>query len=63
MSHFDIQRGYDTLSNRVTNVIDENTNDRAWYDRRYMRVNFAANLLETQQTMFADWSAFGSRSS
>ncbi|MEO1339214.1 MAG: hypothetical protein AAFV29_26465, partial [Myxococcota bacterium] len=45
-SHFDIQRGYDALTNRVTNVIDENTQDRAWYDRQYMRVDFSTNLVE-----------------
>ncbi len=47
-SHFDIQRGYDSLSNRVTNVIDENTEDLPWYDRQYMRVDFSTNLIEDQ---------------
>ena len=54
-SHFDIQRGYDELTNRVTNVIDENTVDRAWYDRRHMRVDFATNLIE-DNTLYADYA-------
>ena len=56
VSHFDIQRGYDTLTNRTTNVIDENTMDLPWYDRKYMRVNFANNLI-AQGTINADRSA------
>ena len=54
-SHFDVQRGYDPLTNRVTNVIDENSSDRPWYDRRYMRVDFATNLIE-QNTLYADFT-------
>ena len=54
-SHFDVQRGYDSLTNRVTNVIDENTLDRPWYDRRYMRVDFAANLVE-DNTLYGDYA-------
>ena len=55
-SHFDIQRGYDPISNRVTNVIDENTADLAWYDRKYMRVDFATNLVD-ENTLFGGYTA------
>ncbi|MEM9113121.1 MAG: zinc-dependent metalloprotease [Myxococcota bacterium] len=45
-SHFDIIRGYDALTGQETNQIVENTVDRPWHERDYMRVNFAANEVE-----------------
>jgi hypothetical protein len=46
LSHFDIIRNYDELTGRETNEIVENTVDRPWYEREYMRVNFADNIVE-----------------
>ncbi len=37
-SHFDIIRGYSTTTGEQTNTITENTTDRPWYEREYMRV-------------------------
>ena len=45
VSHFDIQRGYSTVTGEQTNVISENTTDRPWHKREYMRVNWASNVL------------------
>lgn len=45
-SHFDIIRNYDSLTGNLTNVLAENTNDRHWYEREYMRVDWSTNLLE-----------------
>ncbi len=45
LSHFDIQRGYSTATGEQTNVISENTTDRPWNEREYMRVNWASNVL------------------
>ncbi|MGF1511376.1 MAG: zinc-dependent metalloprotease [Myxococcota bacterium] len=45
-SHFDIIRNYDELTGRETNEIVENTADRPWYERQYMRVDFSTNLVE-----------------
>jgi hypothetical protein len=45
VSHFDIQRGYNPATGEQTNVISENTTDRPWNQREYMRVNWAANVL------------------
>ena len=45
LSHFDIQRGYSPTSGEQTNVISENTTDRPWNQREYMRVNWASNVL------------------
>jgi hypothetical protein len=44
-SHFDIQRSYNTVTGEDFNVIEENDTDRRWFDRKYMRVNWARNLL------------------
>jgi hypothetical protein len=43
LSHFDIQRVYDSSTGEQGNVIDENTSDRPWYEREYMRVDWARN--------------------
>lgn len=47
VSHFDIQRGYNPATGEQTNVISESTTDRPWNEREYMRVNWAANVLNT----------------
>lgn len=44
-SHFDIQRGYNPSTGEQTNVISENASDRPWNQREYIRVNWAANML------------------
>ncbi len=45
LSHFDIQRGYNAGTAEPTNVVSENTSDRPWNEREYIRVNWAANVL------------------
>jgi hypothetical protein len=47
-SHFDVQRQYDPSTGEQTNVIVENTSDRPWYERDYMRVNWASNMVSGQ---------------
>ena len=42
-SHFDIKRSYNPTTGEPLNVIEENTTDRPWYDREYMRVDWGAN--------------------
>lgn len=44
-SHFDVQREYDTSTGEQSNVISENTSDREWYERDYMRVKWESNPL------------------
>jgi hypothetical protein len=44
-SHFDIQRRYNPTTGEEYNVIEENTTDRPWYERRYMRVDWDKNLV------------------
>ena len=40
--HFDVQRGYSAVTGEETNEIVENTSDREWYERDYMRVGWGA---------------------
>ncbi len=42
-SHFDVQRSYDTATGEQSNVIVENTSDRRWWEREYMRVDWSSN--------------------
>lgn len=50
-SHFDIQRGYNPATGEPTNVISENSSDRPWNEREYIRVNWAANVLNRMSGM------------
>jgi hypothetical protein len=43
--HFDIQREYNAQTGEETNVVVENSVDRPWYDRAYMRVDWSKNLV------------------
>jgi hypothetical protein len=44
-SQFDIRRSYNPQTGEETNVITENTTDRPWYEREYMRVDWSNNLV------------------
>jgi len=44
-SHFDIRRSYNPQTGEEYNVIVENTTDRPWYQREYMRVDWSKNLI------------------
>jgi len=43
-SHFDIVHAYNPTTGEKLNVLEENSSDRPWYERRYMRVDFSRNL-------------------
>lgn len=43
-SHFDIRRQYNPVTGEENNVITENTSDRPWYERQFMRVDWSQNL-------------------
>ena len=45
-SHFDVRRAYNPTTGEEINVIEENMSDRPWYDRAYMRVDWANNLVD-----------------
>ncbi len=44
LSHFDIRRDYNPTTGEESNVIVENTSDRAWYLRDQFRVDWSRNL-------------------
>lgn len=43
-SHFDVRRQYNPVTGEPNNVIEENTVDRPWYERQFMRVDWSQNL-------------------
>ncbi len=45
-SHFDVKREYNPATGEQTNVISENTTDRPWNERQYMRVDWSQNLAD-----------------
>ncbi len=45
LSHFDIERTYNPATGEQGNVIEENTTDRPWNERQYMRVDWSTNLV------------------
>ncbi len=42
--HFDIVRAYNPTTGERLNIKEENTTDRPWYERKYMRVDWSKNL-------------------
>jgi hypothetical protein len=40
-----VVREYNALTGEETNVISENTMDRPWYERDFIRVNWSRNLV------------------
>jgi hypothetical protein len=44
-SHFDVQRAYNTSTGEEYNILVENTVDKPWYQREYMRVDWSRNMI------------------
>ncbi len=64
-SHFDIKRNYSAATGEQDNVIAENTIDRPWFERDYVRVDWTENLapgkgfeftVDTVQTEFVKFA-------
>lgn len=49
-SHFDRQRQYNPSTGEQSNVLVEDTQDRPWYQREYMRVDWKRNQLKNTQS-------------
>lgn len=43
--HFDVQRQYSASTGDENNVVEENTSDRLWWQRKYVRVNWSKNKI------------------
>lgn len=46
IAHFDRRRAYNPLTGEELNVLEENTSDRPWYQREFVRVDWSKNLNE-----------------
>ncbi len=45
LSHFDIRRAYNPTTGEEQNLLVENTTDRPWYQRDYMRIDWSSNSI------------------
>ncbi len=45
LSHFDIRREYNAVTGEEQNVLTENSTDRRWYERQFMRIDWSRNLI------------------
>lgn len=48
-SHFDRQREYNAATGEQTNVLVEDTSDRPWYQREFMRVDWTNNQIQNYE--------------
>lgn len=44
-SHFDIKKAYNPQTGEELNIVEENSQDRPWYERDFMRVDWSQNLV------------------
>ncbi|MEC8023776.1 MAG: zinc-dependent metalloprotease, partial [Myxococcota bacterium] len=59
-SHFDIQREFNTLTGEKTNVVVENTTDREWHERKYMRVGWGRSQFDhADRNIFPQQGMYG----
>lgn len=45
--HFDIKRAYNPSTGEEMNIVEENTTDKEWQERAFMRVDWSINLVDT----------------
>ena len=43
LSHFDVKRSYNPQTGEELNIVEENSSDRPWHERQFMRVDWSAN--------------------
>ncbi len=53
-SHFDIQYSYSAQTGEPSNVKVENSSDRAWHEREYIRVDWSTNQANSGNSLFFD---------
>ena len=53
-SHFDIRREYNATTGEQLNVIEENTSDQPWYNRKYFRIDWSQNLMNSSDFLFLE---------
>jgi uncharacterized protein DUF4953 len=60
VSHFDIKREYNAATGEETNVIKEDTSDRPWNQRQFMRVDWSENMSDPANVLFVPSEKFSS---
>ena len=50
-SHFDRQRTYNAATGEQSNMLVEDTQDRPWYDREFMRVDWDAQIVRNYESV------------
>lgn len=58
-AHVDIQRGYNSFTGEENRVLTENTSDRRWYERDYMRVDWSSNSVQSFTSLTDIIDVFG----
>lgn len=58
-SHFDIVNAYNPTTGEQLNIREENTRDRPWYERDYMRVDWSTNHVHNYAMSFEAASVEG----
>jgi hypothetical protein len=61
-SHFDIRRDYNAQTGEEVNVLIENTTDRPWYQRDYIRVDWSRNTISEKTWTFPGIERFSAAS-
>jgi len=61
--HVDVQRGYNSRTGEQNNIISENSSDRPWYDREFIRVDWSQNDVENLMELSPSFKAFATISS
>ena len=58
--HFDVQRQYNPQTGEPSNVIVENSSDKPWFEREYMRVDWSQNMVDGQGMFGSEFGTFSS---
>ncbi len=61
-THADVQRGYNSRTGEQNNIISENTSDRPWYERDYMRVDWQSSGVDNIMMLQPLFGAFSTMS-
>ncbi len=61
VDHVDVRPQYNPVTGESRNVIEENTEDRRWFERDFMRVDWSANLIDNhfypmRFPVFGNWT-------
>ncbi len=56
ISHFDRQRQYNASTGEQSNVLVEDTQDRPWHEREYMRVNWSSSAISNEEACSGEFN-------